>query len=53
MPNANGRRTLNVLPCSPSLRTSMVPWWASTMAREMVSPSPLPGMTRWVAASVR
>ena len=44
---------MNVLPCPSSLRTEMVPWWASTMAREMVSPRPLPGITRWVTASVR
>jgi hypothetical protein len=31
----------------------MVPWWASTMAREMVSPRPLPGIIRRVAASLR
>lgn len=44
---------MNVLPCFPSLSTVIVPPWASTMAREMVSPRPLPGITRRVAASVR
>lgn len=44
---------MNVLPCSPSLRTVIVPRWAWTMAREIVSPRPLPGITRWVAALVR
>ena len=41
-----GNRTVNVVPFPISLTTSMVPRWATTMAWQIESPSPLPPCER-------
>ena len=47
-----GRRTVNRQP-SPSLRTEMLPWWASTSPRATAKPSPAPPLPGVRAASPR
>ena len=50
---ATGRRTLKVLPCPISLRTSTVPPCASTSVFTMDSPRPAPPNSRERALSTR
>ena len=52
VPPESGRRTSNRQP-SPSLRTEMLPWWASTRPRATASPRPAPAVPGVRAASPR
>src|SRR5947209_327780 len=51
-PSESGRRTVKRQPL-PSLRTEMVPWWASTSPRATARPRPAPALPGVRAASPR
>jgi hypothetical protein len=48
-----GRRTRTVVPSPSTLFSSIEPLWASTTARAIVRPSPVPSMARSCAAEAR
>jgi hypothetical protein len=48
-----GNRTVTVVPCPTILCSSMVPWWASTMAFTMANPRPKCPSERPLALSAR